>query len=51
MEDLTRLIISHERIEKIKNKNLELSKLTLLNQTPIINIIDILIVMNIILDN
>ena len=26
MEDLTRLIISHERIEKIKNKNLELSK-------------------------
>jgi len=26
MEDLTRLIISHERIENIKNKNLELSK-------------------------
>ncbi len=26
MEDLTRLIISHERIEKIKNNNLELSK-------------------------
>jgi len=26
MEDLTRLIISHERIENIKNNNLELSK-------------------------
>jgi len=26
MEDLTRLIISHERIEKIRNNNLELSK-------------------------
>ena len=26
MEDLTRLIISHERIENIKNKNLKLSK-------------------------
>ena len=26
MEDLTRLIISHKRIENIKNKNLELSK-------------------------
>ena len=26
MEDLTRLLISHERIENIKNKNLELSK-------------------------
>ena len=26
MEDLTRLIISHKRIEKIKNNNLELSK-------------------------
>ena len=26
MEDLTRLIISHERIKNIKNKNLELSK-------------------------
>ena len=26
MEDLTRLIISHERIENIKNSNLELSK-------------------------
>ena len=26
MKDLTRLIISHERIENIKNNNLELSK-------------------------
>ena len=26
MEDLTRLIISHERIENIQNNNLELSK-------------------------
>ena len=26
MEDLTRLIISHERIENIKKNNLELSK-------------------------